>query len=71
MRLLAFERVQLEPGESRQVTVTADRRLLARFDGDAGQWRVTEGTYEIAVGRNADDLVLKAEAPLNAQLFGS
>src|SRR5215472_127753 len=31
MRLLGFERVELEPGESRTVTVTADPRLLARF----------------------------------------
>jgi beta-glucosidase len=27
MRLLGFERVQLRPGESRRVTVTADPRL--------------------------------------------
>jgi beta-glucosidase len=33
MRLLAFERVELQPGELRQVLLTADPRLLARFDG--------------------------------------
>ncbi len=35
MRLLGFERVELEPGETREVTLTADPRLLARFDGRA------------------------------------
>jgi Fibronectin type III-like domain/Carbonic anhydrase len=30
MRLLGFERVELTPGASRRVTVTADPRLLAR-----------------------------------------
>ena len=35
MRLLGFERVELAPGESREVTLTADPRLLARFDGAA------------------------------------
>ena len=45
MRLLGFERVELEPGESRQVVLTADPRLLARFDGEAGQWRIAEGAY--------------------------
>jgi beta-glucosidase len=44
MRLLGFERVELQPGESRQVTLTADPRLLATFDGTAGQWRIAEGT---------------------------
>jgi hypothetical protein len=32
VRLLGFERVELRPGESRQVSVTADPRLLAHFD---------------------------------------
>ena len=49
--LLGFERVELKPGESRRVTVTADPRLLARFDAGAGQWRITEGTYRVEIGR--------------------
>ena len=32
MRLLGFDRVELAPGASRRVTITADPRLLARFD---------------------------------------
>ena len=36
LRLLGFERVELEPGESRRVTIEADPRLLARYDGGAG-----------------------------------
>jgi beta-glucosidase len=46
MRLLGFERVELAPGESRQVTLTADPRLLARFDGAANRWRITDGRHE-------------------------
>ena len=33
LRLLGFERVELEPGETRRVTIEADPRLLARYDG--------------------------------------
>jgi beta-glucosidase len=40
MRLLGFERVELQPGESHRITVTADPRLLARFDADAGQCHI-------------------------------
>jgi beta-glucosidase len=70
MRLLGFERVELAPGASRQVTITADPRLLARFDGNAGHWRIAAGTYRVALGKSAGDLVLTAETPLGARLYG-
>ena len=64
-------RVELEPGESRKVTVTADPRLIARFDGEARQWRRTRGTHQITVSKAADAHVLIAEATLPERLFGS
>ena len=70
MRLLGFERVELGAGESRRVTVEADRRLVARFDGSVGQWRVAGGAYEVALARAADDLVLRARVDLAGALFG-
>ena len=71
MRLLGFERVELEPGESRPVTLTADRRLLARFDDSAGQWRIAAGAYKVALGRSADELALTGETTLSEAQFGS
>jgi beta-glucosidase len=53
------------------VTLTADRRLLARFDSDAGQWRIDDGTYKVALGKAAGDLQLTAETSLTEALFGS
>ncbi|MBO0757309.1 MAG: glycoside hydrolase family 3 protein [Bradyrhizobiaceae bacterium] len=70
MRLLGFQRVSLEPGESKRVTVTADPRLLARFDRHAGRWRIAEGRYRVAVGRSAEDLSLHADTQLEMRLFG-
>jgi beta-glucosidase len=70
MRLLGFERVELEPGASRTVTVTADPRLLARFDGKAGQWRIAAGVHRVALGRSAGDLVSTAEVSLAGRAFG-
>jgi beta-glucosidase len=72
MRLLGFERVELASGASKTVTVKADPRLLARFDGKngLGQWRITEGTYRVALGKSAGELVATAEAPLTARIFG-
>ena len=71
MRLLGFERVELQPGEARRVTLTADPRLLARFDGGTGQWWIAEGAYEVALGRNAGDFALEAEVAMSELRFGS
>src|SRR5215467_4194999 len=65
MRLLGFERVELAPGESRQVTISADPRLVARFDRHAGQWHIAEGTYRVGLGKAADSIGLTAEATLD------
>jgi beta-glucosidase len=70
MRLIGFERVSLKPGEAKRVTVTADPRLLARFDGDVGRWRMAAGTYRIALGKSAEELLLTGELDLRMRLFG-
>jgi beta-glucosidase len=70
MRLLGFERVELAPGESKQVTLTADPRLLAHFDWEKQKWQIKAGNYEIALGRSAVDLPLDSSVKLTAQLFG-
>jgi beta-glucosidase len=67
MRLLAFQRVVLAPGESRDVTVAADPRLLAQYDG---AWHIAGGNYEVALGAAADDLRLTAVARLPERRFG-
>jgi beta-glucosidase len=69
MRLLGFERILLQPSESRNITMTADPRLLARYDEDSGQWQIVTGTYHIGLGKAADNLVLTAETSLTGSLF--
>jgi len=49
------------------MTITADRRLLARFDGSdgiTGNWRTAEGTHQVTVGKSAHNLALTADAPM-------
>jgi beta-glucosidase len=60
-----------EPRESRKITLKPDPRLLARFDGKTGKWTIAEGTYSVAVGKSASDLVLTGNARLPARQFGS
>lgn len=48
-----------------QVTITADPRPLARFDGPdgiTGCWRIAGGIHRIAVGKSACDPGLTADA---------
>lgn len=71
MRLLGFERVTLRPGESAQVEITADPRLLARFDGKAGNWNIADGVHRVALGRSASDLVLTGDVRLSGRRFGA
>ena len=45
-------------GSLRLASVRPDRdRLLATFDGTAGQWRIAEGIHRIALAHSADEPV--------------
>ncbi|HEY1278113.1 MAG TPA: fibronectin type III-like domain-contianing protein, partial [Acidimicrobiales bacterium] len=68
--LLGFERVELDPGESRTVSITADPRLIASFDGDIQQWRIDEGSYTVAVGPSAVDFEHVVKIELTGRTFG-
>ncbi len=69
LRLLGFERVELGPGAVRRVTIEADPRLLARYYGNAGAWRIEPGAYAVAVGASAVDLRLSAHVELAGRAF--
>jgi beta-glucosidase len=58
--LKAFAKVWLEPGESRQVTLTLDRQAFAVWDGG---WVVEAGTFEIRVGASSRDI--RSSVPVN------
>lgn len=57
-QLRGFERVSLQPGETKHVTMTLSPEDLQLLDRDM-QWRVVPGEVELMVGRSSDDLPLK------------
>ncbi|MBO9547445.1 fibronectin type III-like domain-contianing protein, partial [Caulobacter sp.] len=61
-----WTRVTLQPGESRQVTITADPRLLASYDVKGGAWRRAGGAYDVYVGKAAGSRDLVAKVSLKA-----
>ena len=64
MRLAAFQRVTLAPGETRRVTLTAEPRIVADYDVKRPGWRIAGGTYRVAVGHDAADRSLVATTTL-------
>ncbi len=66
MRLAGFQRVTLNPGESRRVTLTAEPRILADYDTSLPGWRITGGTYRVAIARDATDRSMTLTTTLDA-----
>ena len=62
LRLAAFEKVMLQPGESREVALPIDKRIVADWSGLG--WTVDGGTYEFAVGKDAASLGAAASVQL-------
>ncbi|WP_037289711.1 beta-glucosidase family protein [Saccharibacillus sacchari] len=62
--LKGFEKVELEPGESKTVSLTLDRRAFAYYDVQTGGWRVESGMFEVGVGSSSRDIALTAEVQI-------
>ena len=60
-QLIAFKRITLEPGESRQITLETlgfDFGSLAIVDNEM-RWIVEPGTYDILIGSSSEDIRLQ------------
>jgi len=69
LRLLGWARVTLQPGETRQVHVTADPRLIANWEQAKHGWSIEPGMYRFAVAESAADMSSRAQALLPAQFL--
>lgn len=56
-----FQKVFLQPGETKTVSFTVDRNDLAYWDTATGQWRTDKGTYVLTVGTSSADNRLQKE----------
>ncbi len=57
----AFQKVYLEPGEVKTVSMVLTDRSLSYYDADLGDWYAPSGTYAILVGHASDDIRLETE----------
>jgi beta-glucosidase len=68
-RLLGWCKLDLQPGQSQTVSLTADPRLLADFDPVADNWRLRPGAYEIGLGSAADDIAERRIVQLDGRVL--
>lgn len=57
--LKGFAKVNLKPGESKDVEISIDRRALSFWDETTNGWKVEPGKFTILVGNASDNLTLK------------
>jgi len=59
--LKGFDKIYLEPGENRQITLSLDQRSFAYYDSIAANWIVEGGTYTVQVAASSRDIRLSAD----------
>ncbi|MGI8770023.1 MAG: beta-glucosidase [Acidobacteriaceae bacterium] len=67
-RLVGYDKVMLNPGESREVTVDVDPLYLSIYDEATGKMKVVPGAYTFAVGGSSQSLPLKQEITLGGSM---
>lgn len=60
-QLAAFERISLEPGEKKMVTLNLPYKSLSYYDDNTGNFIVNEGDFEIMVGTSSEEILLRAD----------
>lgn len=57
-RLVAWDKVQLAPGEAKTVTLALDPHYLAIFNADKNEWELVPGKYKVVVGGSSRETPL-------------
>ena len=58
--LKGFDKIELNPGETKTVSFELEKRAFAYFDMEAGDWKVENADYEIQIGKSSRDIVAAA-----------
>lgn len=64
--LKGFEKVALDPGETKTVTFTLDKRAFAYYEERVSDWIVPTSDYSIEIGASAEDIRLEETVRVEA-----
>ncbi len=62
--LKGFEKVFLNPGEEKEVSITIDKSALSFFDADKHTWVAEPGDFEALIGNSSDAIKTKVKFTL-------
>lgn len=65
--LAAFAKIELEPGERRQVVLQLDETAFRKWDVDLHRWCVYPGKYEVRVASSSRDIRLMTSITINGE----
>ena len=63
--LKGFEKISLEPGETKTVTFELDKRSFAWYCTEISDWYAANGRYTIEIGKSSRDIVLEQDIELS------
>ena len=66
--LKGYEKVALEPGETKTVTMTLDYRSFAWYNTDLKDWYAASGKYDVMVGTSSRQICLSASVQINSSI---
>lgn len=64
--LKGYEKVSLDPGETKTVTMTLDKRSFAWYSTELHDWYAASGEYEILIGASSRDIRLTEKIRLHS-----
>jgi beta-glucosidase len=65
--LKGFEKVALQPGETKHVSIDLDSRSFAYYDAEAKKWNIAPGKFGILVGDSSASLDLKGSVEITKE----
>ncbi len=65
--LKGFEKVVIEPRETKEVSITLDKESFSFFDSDSMKWKVEDLDYVIMVGSSSKDIKLTGIIHVNGE----
>lgn len=64
--LKGFEKAELQPGESKDVSFVLDKRAFAYWNTDISDWHVETGKFTIEIGQSSRAIDVSAEVTVNS-----
>lgn len=63
-----FMKIELQPGETKRISMTLDKRSFSWYNPKISDWDLATGQYNIQIGKSSSDIVLSQIIVINSTL---